>query len=110
MGRYLVTFRGPSMKMEDLGKGFEFWQEILKEFPDVRSPHVLGSLVEGEVVCIIEASSIGRIREVFDRHDQLARERGIYKETETETGRDILPLEFQYDGTELVYKRELQRV
>ena len=98
------------MSFDKLNRGYEIWQQVLKEFQDVRNPHAFGNLAEGEVACILEAPNPDRIRELFDRAQQRMREVGLSSDVESETGLDILPLEFQYDGSNLVYQRELTRV
>ncbi len=108
MGRYLVIWKGMPGSLDKLEEGSKFWDEVMKDFPDIRSLHVFGNMCEGHIFAVFEAPNADRLREMNHRGEQLMHERGLPKrEGEFEMGLEIIPLEFEYDGDELVYRQEL---
>lgn len=107
MGRFLVNWKGPSMTEEQLESGSKLWDEVNKDFPDIKTLQVMGNLAEGHVAIVLEAPGVERIRRLMEEfNSQFLNLHQIHSETEIETGLDILPLDFQYEGESMVYRRE----
>ncbi len=112
MGRYLVSLTCPGGgTWEDMQKGEPLWEQTLSEYKDITWLHEYDNLSEGRIVCILEAPSADRIRELFGDLGRRIKASELFPDMpETEPPLDIWPIEVEFEGTKVVYKKELAKV
>ena len=115
MGRYLVSLLGspatsPEARAECENAG-PLWEEVLSEYPEVKPLHDYGSMTEGRYVGIFEATIPDRVRELFESFDRKLKASGDFPiMSQGWTSLGIWLIEFESEGTKVLYQAELAKV
>ena len=110
MGRYLVTMESPPAPLEECEKCGPFWKEALSEYGDVTPLRDFANISEGRYVGVFEAPSADRVRALFDGFDRKIKASGLFPTApEGQCALDIWAIEFETDGTNIVYQAEPAR-